>query len=83
MSKPEDIPQDVWDEASKADADCQRNSCKEESCNGFLCVRALRIAILAAKAEEREACARIAEDQDGGAIECEQIASAIRKRGEG
>jgi hypothetical protein len=73
MSKPEDIPQDVWDTAIRV---ATTSEFTER-------VKGIARTILAAKAEEREACARIAEDQDGGAIECEQIASAIRKRGEG
>lgn len=68
--KPEGIDPEAWARANEADAECQRNSCKEDACNGFLCVRALRIAILAAVEAERETCARVADSVPiGGLVE--------------
>jgi hypothetical protein len=38
----------LWAEVQKADAECQRNSCKRSECNGFLCRNAVDVAIMAA-----------------------------------
>lgn len=65
MSKPEGIPQDVWDKADSL----MHHIPADFSCGGFENAKANRIfaseevarLIMAAKAEEREACARVLE----------------------
>lgn len=63
MGKPEDIPQDVWDDAWGVEAWARphyapASTTEEDKLN---VVKAIARAILAAKAEEREACAATAE----------------------
>lgn len=80
MNKPEDIPQDAWNLAARFMERSYSFGAKEFAAR----------AIIAAKAEEREACAKLAEGEvlnpfstpshDASARE---IAAAIRKRGEG
>ena len=86
MSKPEGILKDVWDAACEADAACQRNSCKEASCNGFLCVRALEIAAVGAVQRERAECLKIIENTAQGSLQANLALSlayeTIKKRGE-
>lgn len=92
MSKPEDTPQDVWDGAVRLYSYLVSPLHDEQIVihDTTLIARA----IMAAKAEEREACAKIADDddqeltvwgQDGNSRAAQQtaraIAAAIRKRG--
>ena len=96
MSKPEDIPQDVWEAAFETIAVGYDNA--------YIHQEDIARAIMAAKAEEREACAALVEaftpirpafvTEDEGGIKwphpAEQqpiyqpgkLAAAIRKRGE-
>lgn len=53
MSKPDDIPQDVWDMAA--------NTLDDHAYNPLRVIPIAR-AIMAAKAEEREACAKLVDD---------------------
>ena len=85
MSKPEDIPQDVWTRALAASV-LIFDRLLDEGRIAVISIEArdqaavpIARAIMAAKAEEREACAAIADDWVGGA---EYIANAIRKRAE-
>lgn len=88
MSKPTDVTDDVWADAGAVEA----------GINGYDRSNADRIAIaraiLAAKAEERNACVRAAIEcridvplspglPDGASIAKNAIVAAIRKRGEG
>ena len=97
MSKPEDIPQDAWDAAFNAMPLLLIRNYDRSPIVLVLHVNIAR-AILAAKAEEREACATDAEERHriwgthaqikGIEVEddisaCREIAAAIRKRGEG
>jgi sugar/nucleoside kinase (ribokinase family) len=74
MSKPDDIPQDVWDKA------------KEIVFTPYLMewegIAAVGYAILAAKAEERQVFVDMIE-QFGSAKLITHCRAAIRKRGEG
>ena len=83
MSKPEDIPQDVWDRAERHFDDFLR--CPSETFRPA--VQTIARAIMAAKAEEREACAKIIDANAFGnqaIIRAMVVAAhAIRKRGEG
>lgn len=91
MSKPEDIPQGVWDAVEAMDlniavAFATSTAPRAEQMRKSIVARA----ILAAKAEEREACAAVADRQEAvisntAATQacCRNIARAIRKRGEG
>lgn len=78
MSKPDDIPQDVWDAA-----------CRAWDSTDFPGREMTARAIIAAKADEREACAQIADDAGnpykGGSRgvaqeQAHSIAAAIRNR---
>lgn len=84
MSKPDDIPQDVWDEALRLWQD------EEFDAGEVIIARA----IIAAKAEEREEClAAVLDEQLSGDSDDEgdraymrainDAAAAIRNRGEG
>lgn len=71
MSKPDDVSQAAWDAAEKAMIDIAKlisNFVSSDTSNppidGFVKPTIAR-AILAAKAEEREDCALIADDDDG------------------
>lgn len=93
MTKPDDIPQDVWNEAyGQALLFVQwlvPTPTDYVQAEHVLAVTFAR-AIMAAKAEEREACANIADSKisggyyDGSPVwpDGNEIASAIRKRGE-
>ena len=84
MGKPEDIPQDVWDAAVHAFHDDWDNP-----------PLVMARAIMAAKAEEREACLsivreriwtdpdRASEIEFGGHLTAVGISDEIRRRGEG
>lgn len=82
MSKPDDIPQDVWNKAVSALDGSY--SYDDEVATGQVAR-----AILAAKGEEREECAKIAEDKDHvlgdwGSVDEHSlliISQAIRNRG--
>lgn len=91
MSKPEDIPQDVW-----GDAEYHVTGPRPTRDDEWETVEMLARAIMAAKAEEREACARVAEYSaergafamgDWVAVSGEmarcgpKVAAAIRERG--
>lgn len=76
MTKPDDIPQDVWDKASKHVVYTARIAVNEAQ------QVSVARAIIAAKAEEREKCADLAWVQAKQGATHDQIASAIRKRGE-
>lgn len=97
MTKPEGISESAWKAANDADIQCQKENCKEENCkeencNGFLCAKALRAAIqdavLQAKLEEREACAKLVDamhlthDPEGLDGYKHGLSQAIRNRGE-
>lgn len=95
MSKPEDIPQDVWDAAAIKALEYVEWLIPQPdyvSDSEFVLTQVLARTILAAKAEEREACAQVADEHSGpfaegsifGAGEtfaANKIAAAIRKRG--
>jgi hypothetical protein len=85
MSKPEDIPQDVWASAENALDDMLCN-CLEASGTTeqfrIDSITPLARAILAAKAEEREACAVALEDLNVDYRDRFEAAASIRKRGE-
>lgn len=49
--KPDGISAEAWNAANEADQKCQKESCKDIGCNGFLCANALRAAILKAREE--------------------------------
>lgn len=85
MSKPEDIPQDVWE---KAEARFDQFLLMDQE-TFRPAVQIIARAILAAEAEERKACAAVAVGHDqpgysefveGYNIACAQIAAAIRFR---
>lgn len=87
MSRPEDIPVDVWDHVERAVVPMSILGSEVGNSTVANCCRA----IMAAKAEEREACAQILDEraQDfnrqrdpGMANSCRSHAAAIRKRGE-
>ena len=59
--KPDGIEQEIWDAANEADRECQRDSCKNNACNGFLCANAIRSAILQARSQAYAECAKIVE----------------------
>ena len=94
MSKPEDISQEAWDASIKA---LWTDAMHEGECPEWMETQVALVAraILAAKAEEREACAQVCDAEVEGALslspkvtEAEKlmgrrIASIIRKRGEG
>ena len=91
MTRPLDIPQDVWDAALEV--------FETYLYNGESAQEIIARAILSAKAEEREACAQLIEQHDlwfsfepavttggMGAVAphaTPAVAAAIRKRGEG
>ena len=86
MSKPDDIPQNVWDRASAINALPEgKFSAWRQSLHTDIAR-----AIMAAVSEETEACAQVAEVSMDGASDyvdgyndaCSQLAAAIRKRGE-
>lgn len=89
MSRPEDIPQDVWDAAIRCAATALRNLPDDHGDVSFEIATIAR-AILAAKAEERAACALICDEEIERAKAfgphhvpiIAGIRSAIRKRGE-
>ena len=81
MSKPEDIPQDVWDAATEAfDQILPFNS------HPVTGITIIARAIMAAKAEEREACLNEISILAGTPLQPQSALahaySAIRKRGE-
>lgn len=89
MSRPEDIPQDIWDKAIEID-------CGFLSGHRGLYVEDIARAIMAAKAEEREAIQALLahgaphsprryiydNTADRRIWACDQLDAAIRKRGE-
>lgn len=84
MSKPDDIPQDVWDKAIELEEATYLPNCVED-----FAIPVAR-AIMVAKAEERAGCLADAEKarDENGSGEGEvyisgKIIDAIRKRGEG
>lgn len=78
MSKPEDIPQDVWNVAeAKAIDYLNWFGAALKSDDQYVLAQTIARAILAAKAEEREACAQVADE-----YQYTYVARRIRKRGE-
>jgi hypothetical protein len=57
---PEGIPLDVWLAANWVDVACQKNSCRDEGCNGFLCARAIRATYERGSKEGIEEAAKVA-----------------------
>lgn len=93
MTKPDDIPQDVWDRADDLAFYDPATEGRDGSLNRYKLREAIARAIMAAKAEEREACAGIADaellrNRDGEVCIIDEnacpsrIAAAIRNRGE-
>jgi hypothetical protein len=82
---PSDIPQDVWAAAEKA-FDLALCNCTESSGGTeqfrIDSITPLARAILAAKAEEREACAAALEDLNTDLRDRFEAVAAIRKRGD-
>lgn len=101
MSKPEDIPQDVWDKSialmQGIPADFSWDGFEDAKSNHACAAEEVARAIMDAKAEEREACAAVADEYvwDDHALsqatpigkavhhQSVEISEAIRKRGEG
>ena len=78
MSKPDDIPQKVWDDAYRVLVALMRGDLSAvQGKTANVDLEAISRALLAAKAEEREACALIA---DNHLVPYRRIASAIRAR---
>lgn len=73
MTKPDDIPQDVWDAANMVSAVWKMPG----SDNHLALTVEIGLAIMA----EREACARVAEERSPLWEEMEAVAAAIRNRG--
>jgi hypothetical protein len=74
MSKPDDITQEVWDEAIRLYDETYLPNCPED-----FAVPVAR-AIMAAIAQEREECAKVAERTDRYWDASPAIADAIRSR---
>lgn len=83
MSKPEDIPEEVWGTAfDHMDCHCPEAMMGDDSLQTSV-HRAIARAIMAAKAEEREACVQIVfGSYRNHTARCSRIVRAIRKRGE-
>lgn len=80
MSKPEDIPQDVWNSTTETFDQML-------GCSGYPGARddsiaVLARAIMAAKKEEREACAQVAVEIAAGRMRQSHEAKAANKRAE-
>jgi hypothetical protein len=85
MSKPDDIPQDVWDKAQAVESDCISATWNgpakgTRTISETIIARAIMSAEKRGEERERAACELVAQDWTGGA---EYIAAEIRKRGEG
>jgi len=80
MSRPEDIPQDVWEAAEKAlmQANIKAHMLAEPT-DPLECISR---AIIAAKEEEREACAQLAWDIAEGRMRQKGEAVAVGKKRE-
>jgi hypothetical protein len=76
MTKPEDIPQDVWEAAWEAMPLVYRKLYASKPI-----YMAQHLAIARAIMAEREACALFIEQRDGLIPERQEIAAAIRNRG--
>jgi hypothetical protein len=68
MTKPDDIDQDTWEKAWSIVSDIQMKDIKDGLPTGwevFASIDRIARAIMSERAKEREACAKIAEDDDG------------------
>lgn len=75
MSKPDDIPQDVWDAARKP----AKIACAPHN-TPFIAHAVVARAIMAAVEAEREGCAQVA-NSFPGYMQPRDVAAAIRQRG--
>jgi hypothetical protein len=97
MTKPDDIPQGVWDRADDLSFYDPATEGRDGSLNRYKLREAIARAIMAAKAEEREACAQMATNKANEyynvpkqdldfcapiAVRLAGLAAAIRKRRE-
>lgn len=84
MSKPEDIPQDVWDAAHAIDIDADFSwDSQVNGTSAYIAVReGIARAIMAAKAEEREACVFLANEIAAGRSRQKMQATIAKKRTE-